>query len=111
MKVVKYLKEAERIQQGPGAFQSALISAKKDGSKNIISFMWELDPGVTRPTHAHANEHGGIVIDGTGVIFNGKEKTQVTAGDVFYLGPQEPHEITNNGKTVFRYIFFNPVLN
>jgi quercetin dioxygenase-like cupin family protein len=105
---VHNLQNSERVQQGSGAFQSALISAK-DGANNIIAFMWELDPGVTRPTHSHANEHGGLVLSGEGVISNGKEKIQIAKDDVFFLSSQEPHEITNTGKTVFRYVFFNPV--
>ena len=107
MFVCNYQK-AERVQQAPGALQSSVIGPKV-GAKNIVSLMWELDPGVSRPTHAHANEHGAIVLAGTGILSNGKEKRQLVEGDVFFLSSQEPHEMTNNGNTVFRYIFFNPV--
>ncbi len=107
MKVHKYPK-CEGKEQGPGAFQRTIIGPN-DGAKNIVAFMWELEPGVTRPTHSHANEHGGIVLSGTGVLSNGKEKVQLVKDDIFYLASQEPHEISNNGKEIFRYMFFNPV--
>ena len=107
VKLCNYL-ECERTQRGPGAFQRTLISTD-DGAKNIRILMWELEPGVTRPIHAHANEHGAIVLSGEGVISNGKEKIHIVKDNVFFLNSQEPHEITNNGKTLLRYVFFNPI--
>ncbi len=109
MKIHKYL-ECKGKEQGSGAFQRTIIGSD-DGAKNIVALMWELEPGITRPVHAHANEHGAIVLSGTGVLSNGKEKVQLVKDDIFYLASQEPHEITNNGKGIFRYVFFNPVID
>ena len=109
MKLINYL-DCKPIQQGPGAFQRTLLSTD-DGAKNIRILMWELEPGVTRPIHAHANEHGAIVLSGQGVLSNGKEKIQISKDNVFFLSSQEPHEITNNGKTLLRYVFFNPIVD
>jgi quercetin dioxygenase-like cupin family protein len=107
VKLINYL-DCKRNEQGLGAFQRTLLD-NKDEAKNIRILMWELEPGVTRPIHTHANEHGAIVLAGNGVLSNGKEKIQLKKDDVFFLSSQEPHEITNSGKSLLRYVFFNPI--
>jgi len=72
MKLINYL-DCKRTQQGPGAFQRMLLSTD-DGAKNIRILMWELEPGVTRPIHAHANEHGAIVLSVKGYYRMEKKK-------------------------------------
>ena len=107
MKASNYL-ECERRQRGPGTFQRTLISPD-DGAKTLRVVMWELEPGVIRLIHAHPGAHGAIVLSGKGLASNGKEEIQLAKDNVFFFAPKEPHQITNNGNELLRYVLFNPL--
>ena len=58
-----------------------------------------LAPGQTPyPYHLHAAQWELYhVISGKGVVKHNAGTTAIEAGDVFIFGPNEPHQLTNNG--------------
>ena len=62
-----------------------------------------LEPGCSIGTHQHNGEDEVYyVISGTGRLFDGKEYTDVTAGDAVLTGNGESHSIENIGNDTLK---------
>ena len=64
------------------------------------------------PYHAHSNESElYLVVSGRGSVRHKNGNTEVGAGDAFFFGPGEAHQLTNAGDDDFVYyvIADNPV--
>jgi uncharacterized cupin superfamily protein len=64
-----------------------------------------IPPGATRcPYHAHSAQWElYVVISGVGKIRDNAGVTEVSAGDVFMYGPNEAHQMINEGTEDFVY--------
>jgi uncharacterized cupin superfamily protein len=70
-------------------------------------------PGKSNfPYHAHSAQWElYVVVSGTGSVRHTNGVTEVTAGDAFIFGPDEPHQLINSGEEDFIYyvIADNPI--
>jgi uncharacterized cupin superfamily protein len=64
-----------------------------------------IPPGAARcPYHAHSAQWElYVVIAGTGKVRHSEGVTEVSSGDVFLFGPNEAHQIFNEGEQDFVY--------
>jgi hypothetical protein len=61
--------------------------------------MITIEPGgTTYPDNPHEGEEIGYVIEGTVTIIIGNNKYQARKGESFYIKPDRPHYLANNGK-------------
>jgi len=72
-----------------------------------------VSPGQTPyPYHAHSAQWEFYeVISGQGVVRHQEGTTEIGAGDAFLFGPDEPHQISNNGSEdlLFLVVADNPL--
>lgn len=72
-----------------------------------------IPPGKTNfPYHAHSAQWElYLVISGKGTVRHKDGTTEIVAGDAFIFGPDEPHQLTNQGPDDFVYyvIADNPI--
>jgi len=72
-----------------------------------------MPPGKSNfPFHAHSAQwEMYLIVGGKGSVRHKDGTTEVLEGDAFIFGPNEPHQITNSGKTdlVYYVIADNPI--
>lgn len=72
-----------------------------------------IPPGASHcPYHAHsAQSELFLIVSGLGSVRDGAGTTEVAAGDAFFFGPGEAHQITNPGPNELTYyvIADNPI--
>ncbi|MFA9502276.1 cupin domain-containing protein [Natrinema sp. H-ect1] len=56
---------------------------------------WRIEPGATLPTHTHANEQIGFVLEGELVAVVEGEEYPLRAGDAYLFHPNERHGAEN----------------
>ncbi len=67
-----------------------------------------LEPGgSTYPDNPHEGEEFGYVLEGSILIVLGSSKHVAKKGESFYLKPDEPHRIINNGKRPAKIIWIS----
>ena len=70
--------------------------------------MITIEPGgKTYPDNPHEGEEIGYVIDGTITITIGSNKYEARKGESFYIKPDKPHYLENNGKKTARAIWIS----
>ena len=70
--------------------------------------MITIEPGgTTYPDNPHEGEEIGYVIDGTITVVIGNNKYQVKKGESFYIKPDKPHYLINNGKRPAKAIWIS----
>jgi quercetin dioxygenase-like cupin family protein len=92
-----------------GAKRRWLIT-KEGGSPNFTMAMVEVAPGGSTLRHSHPYEHAIYFVDGAGELFEGNGTSPVSPWEVVYIGPDEVHQIINNGRKTLRFISVEPVL-
>ena len=85
-----------------------------DGSTPPFDLEWNrMPPGKTNfPFHAHSAQwEMYLIFSGKATVRDKDGTTEVVAGDAFIFGPNEPHQITNSGKTdlIYYVIADNPI--
>ncbi len=82
-----------------------------DGCPNYAMRIMEFAPGGHTSHHAHREEHEFFFIEGDAVVVDADgNQVPVKAGDVVYVGPDEPHQLKNIGDTVMRVVCTIPIL-
>ena len=56
-----------------------------------------LDPGGSIPQHQHPNEEVYVVLSGSGIVFVGDERQDVSEGCCVFIPPDAPHFLHNTG--------------
>jgi uncharacterized cupin superfamily protein len=83
-----------------GAIRTRSIWAKR----HPFDLEWNRVPPSKRnfPYHAHSAQWElYVVISGKGTVRHKDGTTQVVAGDAFTFGPDEPHQLSNQGSEDF----------
>lgn len=64
----------------------------------------EMQAGGFTPMHKHPEEHQMFILEGNGVIFDGKELNHFHAGDAVFIESNELHLIKNNTKNPLHFL-------
>ncbi len=84
---------------------------KSVGAQRYAMRLFEIQPGGEIPLHHHPEEHEIFVLEGDAEVFNDVEVHYVTAGNILYVPPNEPHGYKNVGNKPFRFICVIPYLD
>lgn len=106
----KYAVSFKGISEALGREPASLDLSKR----HPFDLEWSrVPPGKSNfPYHAHSAQwEFYLVVSGTGTVRHDHGVTQVTAGDAFIFGPNEPHQLINSGQQDFIYyvIADNPI--
>jgi quercetin dioxygenase-like cupin family protein len=66
--------------------------------------LFEMQPDGYSPLHKHPSEHKVLIIEGEGIVFDGKKEASIQSGDVIWTGTNEPHQIKATGKEPLKFI-------
>lgn len=83
-----------------------LISNAQKNEMEPIMITIEPD-GKTYPDNPHEGEEIGYVLEGTITIIIGNNKYQAKKGESFYIKPDKPHYLANNGKKTAKAIWIS----
>ena len=76
----------------------------KDWAPTYLMRVYEIDPGTTYPLHTHNYEHEGLPLSGEGTLVTESFEEKLKPGVIYFLPPNEPHAVINNGNTVLRLL-------
>jgi uncharacterized cupin superfamily protein len=106
----KYAASFKGISEALGRNRDSLDLAKRHPFDLEIT---RLPPGkMNFPYHAHSAQWElYLVISGRGIVRHSGSESELTSGDAFIFGPNEPHQIKNNGgeDLVYYVIADNPI--
>lgn len=109
MKVFHYTKiEAEDAGEGSLKLKVRWLITKDLGAENFAMRLFEMKPGGHSPLHAHPWEHEVFILEGKGIVTDGKEMQKFGAGDVIFIPPNEKHQFKNNGDKTLKFLCLIP---
>ena len=85
--------------------ESFLLAAPTaGGAQHLAVTLVELQPGGAQAPHAHEPEQAYFILDGTGLMEVGGERTRVQAGDCVFIPSGAIHGLVNDGGRLLRYL-------
>jgi quercetin dioxygenase-like cupin family protein len=75
----------------------------KNDSKTATE-LFEMQPTGCSPLHSHKAQHTILVIEGEGIVFDGQKSVPLHTDDVVSIIANEPHQLKNTGKKVFKFL-------
>jgi len=81
------------------------LAGPSTGSKGLAVRLGQVEPGGGAELHTHDDsDHCFCVLEGILTVTDGKESWTVKAGQSLYIAPGEPHQVTNQGGGLLRYL-------
>ena len=77
------------------------------GERIMVSVV-ELEPGSQVPSHTHAHEQMGWVLEGEMRMTIGGESRDLKSGDVYLVPPNQEHSVSNSGVSTRVLDIFSP---
>lgn len=97
--------------EGTKACTIRWLITHNDGAKHYAMRLFELQPGGIIPRHAHEDkEHEIFIVEGNGVLNDGKKNIQIMKGDVIFIEPKEKHSFINNADKPLKFICVIPII-
>jgi quercetin dioxygenase-like cupin family protein len=109
--LVRDYKEVEQKDvdaEGAGGAKIRWLITKEDGAPHFAMREFELAPGGHTPFHAHGWEHGVFILEGEGVVAGEAGESQLKAGVVVFVPPNEKHTFKNAGAGPLRFLCLVP---
>jgi quercetin dioxygenase-like cupin family protein len=86
------------------------LISKEQGAKRCAMRLFTLQPGGTIPLHEHGDtEHEIYIIEGKGLLEDGREKIPVRSGDVLFIPAGEKHSFVNQTQQTLKFICVIPL--
>ena len=110
MKVIHY----EQISANPVEMEGSLgcrircLIGPDDGAPSFTMRQFEVAPGGCTPRHAHSHEHEVFVLEGRGVVSNGRGDHPLEPGTAVFVPPQESHQFRNTGSGPLKFLCLIP---
>jgi len=110
MKISHYESSPQRPVEMEGASGCRVRSlvGESDGAPNFAMRQFEVDPGGHTPRHSHPYEHEVFVLEGRGVIIEGRAEHPLQAGDVVLVSPDDVHQFRNTGSAPLKFLCLVP---
>jgi len=114
MKIIDYkeviLEPVVDFEETKGVKVRWLIS-DKDKAPSFAMRMFEVAPEGYSPLHTHKWEHEVFILEGEGVVTDGKKECKIKKGTVVYVPPEEKHQFKNTGSDTLRFLCLIPIKN
>ena len=81
-----------------------LVSERTCGSKNLSITLVEMEPDGLQHIHSHGPEQTYYILQGSGIMTVGAERTAVAAGDCVFIPSFAEHSLENTGGGVLTYL-------
>ena len=94
-------------EEAPGVDVRVVIG-DREHAPNFIMRVLDVRPGSSTPYHSHAWEHEVYVLSGRGVVRSESGETELVAGTVVYVEPDEDHCFSNRGDEPMRFVCVIP---
>jgi quercetin dioxygenase-like cupin family protein len=86
------------------------LISKNEGARRYAMRLFTLQPGGIIPPHQHEDtEHEIFIVEGEGILDNGREKIPVRAGDAIFVEAGEDHSFVNDARQPMRFICVIPL--
>lgn len=90
--------------EGAAGVKIRWLIKKEDGAPNFAMREFELAPGGHTPHHGHGWEHEVYVLAGEGVVAGEEGESELKAGVVVFVPPNEKHNFRNTGAEPLRFL-------
>lgn len=110
MKVFNYgTVAAENVKEaGASKVKVRWLITKEMGAPNFAMRLFEVEPNGYSPLHTHPWEHEVFILEGDGVVSDGKKSTLLKPNDVVFTLPDEWHQFKNTGKKTLKFLCLIP---
>ncbi len=110
MKVFNYqtIEATDVTETGASDVKVRWLISKDLGAPNFAMRLFEVAKGGCSPLHTHPWEHEVFVLEGEGIVCNGKKTTPFQPNDVVYVPPCEWHQFKNTGKQTLKFLCLIP---
>ena len=106
--IIKRCAEAESKTEMAGVIKREVITAV-DGASHFAMRVFELEPGISTPSHSHWWEHEVYVLSGSGMVLGDQGTMPIGKDSVVFISPDEPHCFVNTGSEPLRFICCIPL--
>jgi quercetin dioxygenase-like cupin family protein len=100
--------EAKEVGEGAEKVKMRWLISKEMGAENFAMRHIEIDPQGYSPLHSHSWEHEIFILEGEGVVTNGKEEKKVKEGDFIFIPPNETHQTRNISQKTMKLLCMIP---
>jgi quercetin dioxygenase-like cupin family protein len=110
--VIHYYKDVETIipnESGISGVKMRRVIAEKEGAKNFVMRVFEIEPEGNTPLHKHDWEHEVFILSGIGTVVSPSGESKVKKGDVIFVPGGEEHQFMNSGKDTLEFICLIPM--
>ncbi len=110
MKVFSYETIQAKAVEETGASKVKIrwLITKELGAPNFAMRLFEVESNGYSPLHTHPWEHEVFILEGEGVVFNGKKSTPFKQNDVVFTRPNEWHQFKNTGTETLKFLCLIP---
>ncbi len=107
MKIHTDYRDVSSSEEVPGVDMRVVIGDRED-APNFIMRVFDVRPGSTTPYHSHAWEHEVYVLSGRGAVRSESGETELVAGSVVYVEPDENHCFSSGRDEPMRFVCVIP---
>lgn len=101
--------EAEDAGEGTCKLTVRWLITQGMGAENFAMRLFEMEPEGYSLLHSHPWEHELFILEGGGVVVEGKEERQFRAGDVIFIPPNEKHQFKKQYRKNCEVYLLNPL--
>jgi len=110
--VIQHYKDVKAMipeEPGVSGVKMRRVIAEKEGARNFVMRVFEVEPGGNTPLHSHGWEHEVFILKGTGVVVDQSGEHEVKSGDVIFVPGGEEHQFRNTGDKAWEFICLIPM--
>ncbi len=96
------------IDKGASNLTVRWLITKDMGAPNFAMRFFEVAEGGYSPLHMHPWEHEVFILEGEGIVTDGKTAMPLKPNDVVYTSPDEWHQFKNTGKKTLKFLCLIP---
>ena len=101
---------AKAVEEGASNVTVRWLITKEMGAGNFAMRLFEIGVGGYTPLHVHPWEHEVFILDGKGLVFDGKKAKPFKVGDAVFVPSDERHQFKNNGKKLLKILCLIPYI-
>ena len=79
-----------------------------DGAPSFTMRQFEIAAGGNTPQHSHGHEHEVFVLEGQGVVLDGRGEHVLRPGTAVFVAPHEVHQFRNTGPGPLKFLCLIP---
>jgi quercetin dioxygenase-like cupin family protein len=84
------------------------LITEDSGAPTFAMRLFEIEPSGYSPLHTHPWEHEVFILEGEGIVFDGKKSISFKRDDVVFTLPNEWHQFKNIGKDTLKFLCLIP---